>query len=37
MVWTWFAVLACFAVWLRLRKPDGLAWLDDVGQKEDMR
>lgn len=29
MVWSWFAVLGCLALWLRARRPaDGLAWLE---------
>lgn len=38
MVWTWFGVLVGVAGWLRARRPDGLAWLNEgVGQREDLQ
>ncbi|HRR34707.1 MAG TPA: ComEC/Rec2 family competence protein [Kiritimatiellia bacterium] len=30
LVWLWFGGLLTLAVWLRTRRPDGLAWLPDV-------
>jgi ComEC/Rec2-related protein len=29
-VWLWFGALLALAVWLRTRRPDGLAWLPDA-------
>ena len=38
MVWAWFGVLVGVAGWLRARRPDGLAWLNEgVGQREDLQ
>lgn len=30
LVWLWFGALLALAVWLRMRRPDGLAWLPDA-------
>ncbi|MDD2460470.1 MAG: ComEC/Rec2 family competence protein [Kiritimatiellia bacterium] len=30
LVWLWFGALLALAVWLRTRRPDGLAWLPEI-------